>query len=418
MLSKLRQRIAHFLRDLWHSRINRDQLRCFDKTLFLIVLAIALFGVVCIFSATTSSVTEKPATIMEMISTQSLQYPRLQSYWILAGIAAMAIMAYFSYELYGRAYVLIYVFNIVMLLFVRLFASAGRGNMTAFLTWGSSSERSFQPSEFGKIMMIIALAKTFSLRTKHIDSFWNDLMPLLIYLLIPLMLVIIQPDFGTAMVYVAVFVIMAFASGMNWKLVGGIVVGLVLLAIPAWYILNASGGGFRLTRILMWLNPDAYPDEARQVINAQIAVGSGGMWGKGIVSVGSFASLGYISDDHTDFIFAVVCESFGFVGGFALICVYVAMLVRMAYLAQTVSDNLGSYIIIGVMAMFIFHIVENLCMVLGILPVTGIPLPFVSYGGSNMLTNMLGIGLVQNVVMRDRAAKATRKVEPRRPVRI
>ena len=101
--------------------------------------------------------------------------------------------------------------------------------------------------------------------------------------------------------------------------------------------------------------------------------------------------MGYISDDHTDFIFAVVCESFGMVGGAAVIIAYVLLLGRMAYLAYKVSDPLGSFLIVGVMGMFIFHIVENICMVLGILPVTGIPLPFMSYGGSNMLTNMMGL---------------------------
>jgi rod shape determining protein RodA len=192
----------------------------------------------------------------------------------------------------------------------------------------------------------------------------------------------------------------------------------VLVAIPAWYLMNATGENFRLTRILMWLNPADYPDEARQVINAQIAVGSGGMWGKGIVSVGSFASLGYISDDHTDFIFAVVCESFGFMGGFALVLAYVLLLARLTYLAWRVTDPLGAYMIVGVLAMYMFHIIENISMVLGLLPVTGIPLPFMSYGGSNMLTNMLGLGLVMNVVMRDRMKRERTRTTPPRALRI
>lgn len=411
------KRIKNGVRLMWSLRMQRGQMRHFDWPLFLLVIAIALFGIVCIFSATTTSVTEKPATIMEMLNTQPITYARLQFIWLLAGIAAMFLMIYFSYEFYGGIYHWVYIANIAFLLFTLVVAEAGRGNMTAFLSWGSSSERGFQTSEFGKIMIIISLAAPFSQREKEITTI-RELLPMVAYVSIPLILIIAQPDFGTAMVYLAVFTIMVFVSGMSYKLILGIVAAVVLVAVPAWYLLNATGGGFRLERILMWLNPEDYPDEARQVINAQIAVGSGGIWGKGIVSVGSFASLGYISDDHTDFIFAVVCESFGMAGGVAVICAYMLMLLRMAYLAYKVSDPMGSYMIVGVMAMFIFHVVENICMVLGLLPVTGIPLPFISYGGSNMLTNMLGIGLVENIVIRDRCAKERLRAEPRRAVRI
>jgi rod shape determining protein RodA len=218
-----------------------------------------------------------------------------------------------------------------------------------------------------------------------------------------MVLVVLQPDVGTALVYVAVFSVMVFVSGTNSKLIWGVIVTMIIMMIPLWYFINNSASdNFRFTRILMWLNPDAYPDEARQIINGQIAIGSGGLFGKGIVSPGSFASLGYISDDHTDFIFAIVCESFGLVGGISLVLGYVLLIGRLIVLAVRTKDPYGSYLIVGVMAMLLFHVVENIGMVIGLLPVTGIPLPFVSYGGSNMLTNMMGIGLVLNVVMRSR----------------
>lgn len=405
--------IVKYLRE---NRFNRGLMRYFDWPLFLVVLAISLFGVVSIFSATTTSVTEKPATVMQMIASQPLTYARLQLLWILAGIAVMGAIVYLSYELYGKYANVIYFANIVILLAV-LSVEAGRGGMTAFFSWGSTSERTFQPSEVGKIAIIIAFARAFAQRKKEIVTV-RDALPLVIYLAIPLILIIAQPDIGTAMVYIAVFCVMVFVSGASYKLILGALVVAVLIAIPAWYLMNASGESFRLTRILMWLHPDEYPDAARQVINAQIAVGSGGTWGKGIVSVGSFASLGYISDDHTDFIFAVVCESFGFVGGGLLVVGYILLLGRLAWLAHRVTDPLGSYMIVGVFSMFMFHIVENICMVLGLLPVTGIPLPFMSYGGSNMLTNMLGIGLVMNVVMRDRMKRERTRTTPARSISI
>ena len=379
------------------------------------MLAIALFGVVCIFSATTTSVTEKPSTIMEMLATQPTNYARLQLMWLGAGIIAMMAVIYFGYDLYGHYANTFYVVNIVLLVVV-LGMEAGRGGMTAFFTWGSSSERTFQPSEVGKIAMIIAFAKAFAVRVRPI-SHVRDLIPLVIYMAIPLLLIIAQPDVGTALVYLAVFAIMVFVSGTNYKLILGVLACLVLLIIPVWTFMNATDS-FRLMRILIWLDPESYPDEARQVINAGIAIGRGGLWGQGIVSPGSYASLGYISDDHTDFIFAVCCESFGIVGACVLMALYLLLLVRLFYLAVRVQDSYGSYLIVGVAAMLLFHIVENICMVVGLLPVTGIPLPFMSYGGSNMITNMLGIGLVMNVVMRSRSREVKNRAITSRELRL
>lgn len=402
--------LVHYLRT---RRFNREMFRYFDWPLFLLVIAISLFSVACIFSATTTSVTEEPATIMEMLETQPTSFARLQFFWLLAGIGAMFAVMYFSYEAYGRYARWIFIGNLAILVFV-LGTEAGRGGMTAFFQWGQN--RTFQPSELGKVAIIISLAKLLAARKTPISTV-RELVAFGMHVAVPVVLIVAQPDFGTALVYLAIFCVLVLVSGTNYKLILGALAVVVLVAIPGWYLLN-SIGSFRLTRILMWLHPEDYPDDARQVINAQIAIGSGGMWGKGIVSVGSFASLGYISDDHTDFIFAIVCESFGFVGGFSLVLAYVLLLLHLARLAVKVEDPLGSYIISGVLAMYLFHIVENICMVLGLLPVTGIPLPFMSYGGSNMLTNMMGLGLVMNVVMRDRQKKNQLRETPARASRI
>ncbi len=393
-------KIAAFFKYIRDNRFDRSLMKYFDWPLLINVLVISLFGVVCIFSATSTQVTETPANVIEMLQTQPTSYSRLQLMWIGAGLVAMAAVIFFPYQLYERYANAIYAANIGLLLLTLLMAQAGRGGMTAFFNWGS--DRGFQPSEVGKVAIIIAFAKAFSVRVKPIMTF-HDIVPLAIYMGIPLVLIIAQPDFGTALVYVAVFSLMVFVSGTNSKLIWGVIGMMVLLLIPLWYFMNNSGSdNFRFTRILMWLNPEAYPDEARQVINGQIAIGSGGVFGKGIVSPGSYASLGYISDDHTDFIFAIVCESFGLVGGGILILSYILLIARLIYLTLRIKDPYGSYLIVGVLGMFLFHVVENVGMVIGLLPVTGIPLPFVSYGGSNMLTNMMGIGLVENVVMRSR----------------
>lgn len=403
MFSRI-QALIKYIRD---NKFDRSLMKYFDWPLLIIVLGISLFGVVCIFSATSSQVTEYPANAIEMLRTQSITYPRLQLLWIGAGLIAMSAIIFFPYELYGEYANVIYMANIILLSLTLLIAKAGRGGMTAFFNWGN--ERGFQPSEVGKVAMIVCFAKAFSVRTKPVMNF-HDIIPLAIYMGIPLVLIVLQPDFGTALVYLAVFCIMVFLSGTNWKLIAGVIGAAAIMAIPLWYFMNNTATtNFRMDRILMWLHPEDYPDKARQIINGQIAIGSGGVWGKGIVSPGSYASLGYISDDHTDFIFAIVCESFGLVGGCALVAAYMLLIGRLIILSVRCQDAYGSYIIVGVMGMMLFHVVENIGMVIGLLPVTGIPLPFVSYGGSNMLTNMMAMGLVFNVVMRSRKREQQQK---------
>ena len=405
------RRIKAFIKRIRENFFKRELMRYFDWPLFLMAVAISLFSVVVIFSATSTEVTEKPATVLEMLQTQPLTYARLQLIWMIAGIVAMFFIMLFDYQIYGNYANAMYAFNLIVLAAV-LLVEKGRGGMSAFFRWGSN--RTFQPSELGKAIMIIAFAKAFAVRTRPVMTL-REIVPLVLYLALPMILIVAQPDVGTALVYLAVFCVMVFVSGTNWRLIAGVLAVCVVLVIPVWYFLNnSSADSFRLMRILIWLDPESYPDEARQVINGQIALGSGGPLGKGIVSPGSFASLGYISDDHTDFIFSIVGESFGLVGCCALVLTYMALLGRLVYHIITIDDPFSSYILVGVFAMFLFHIVENICMVIGLTPVTGIPLPFMSYGGSNMLTNMAAIGLAENVIMRFRSATNNQTINSRR----
>lgn len=405
------RRIKAFIKRIRENFFKRELMRYFDWPLFLMAVAISLFSVVVIFSATSTEVAEKPATVLEMLQTQPLTYARLQLIWMIAGIVAMFFIMLFDYQIYGNYANAMYAFNLIVLAAV-LLVEKGRGGMSAFFRWGSN--RTFQPSELGKAIMIIAFAKAFAVRTRPVMTL-REIVPLVLYLALPMILIVAQPDVGTALVYLAVFCVMVFVSGTNWRLIAGVLAVCVVLVIPVWYFLNnSSADSFRLMRILIWLDPESYPDEARQVINGQIALGSGGLLGKGIVSPGSFASLGYISDDHTDFIFSIVGESFGLVGCCALVLTYMALLGRLVYHIITIDDPFSSYILVGVFAMFLFHIVENICMVIGLTPVTGIPLPFMSYGGSNMLTNMAAIGLAENVIMRFRSATNNQTINSRR----
>ena len=399
----MQERLKELRADIVKNRFNPRLIRYMDWPLLLLVLGISIFGVISIFAATASATDHEITGLSNIISENPTRYATLQLLWMMAGLVAMSVMCFFNYRLFGKYSDLIYWANIAILLAV-LTVEAGRGGMTAFFQWGSDSglgKRGFQPSEFGKVAIIIALSNLFSKRKKPIKTV-KELIPVTVYVFIPLILVILQPDFGTALVYIAIFAVLLWVSGTDLKLIAGVLAVGICMLVPLWYYMNASSDSFRLTRILMWLHPEDYADDAMQVINSQIAIGSGGVTGKGLVSVGSFASLGFIPDDHTDFCFAVVCESFGFIGACALIVAFLLLLCRLIWHSLRTEDKFGAYIIAGVMAMFLFHIMENICMIIGLLPVTGIPLPFVSYGGSNYMTNMLSIGLVLNVVMNTR----------------
>ena len=384
--------------------------------LFLNVLVIALFGVVCIFSATTTSVTETPATIMEMLETQSVSYARLQLIWLGVGIVAMMVVIYFGYGLYGHYANTFYVLNLLLLVIV-LGMEAGRGGMTAFFTWGSGSERTFQPSEVGKIAMIIAFAKAFYVRTKPVMTV-RDLLPLALYMGIPLMLIIAQPDVGTALVYLAVFCIMVFVSGTK------------LQAHPRRARLRggAHHPGVDVHERHGQLPPHAHTHLARPgELPGRGAAGHQRRHRRGARrNVGGRAS----SRPAATLPWAIfptttrtssspsAARASGMVGACALVLLYMLLLGRLFYLALRVQDSYGAYLIVGVASMLLFHIVENICMVIGLLPVTGIPLPFMSYGGSNMITNMMGIGLVMNVVMRSRSQEYKNQAITSREVRL
>ena len=216
----------------------------------------------------------------------------------------------------------------------------------------------------------------------------------------PVLITLAQGEVGSVLIMCVIFYVMLyFANVEPWILLTILILAVLAIFGLFGYMMVSGSQNFRLLRILSFLNPEEYRNSGGyQILNSQLAIGSGGKTGIGTFVVGSLSQLNYVPEDWTDFIFSAIGEAFGFVGCIGVLLGYLLLLGRLFYLAYYTADIYGRLIIFGVMAMFFAHIIENIGMTIGLLPITGIPLPFLSYGGSNFVTNMAGIGLVLNVV--------------------
>jgi rod shape determining protein RodA len=255
----------------------------------------------------------------------------------------------------------------------------------------------FQPSEFAKLVMILVLAKYFSTNYDFMDN-PRHLVVSFLYVLVPAGLVMSQPDLGTALVLLVIWGVMAVVARVRVSYLLALVVAgaaLIPLAIP---FLKP----YQRARLEVFLNPVADPlGTSYNVVQSTIAVGSGQLFGKGLAA-GSQSQLNFLPSQHTDFIFAVLSEKLGFVGGFLVIGLFVALLLRGLHIAAQAEDRFGVFIATGVVTMLLFHIFINVGMNLGLMPVTGIPLPLVSYGGTSLLVSLLAIGLLESIAVRRR----------------
>ena len=256
----------------------------------------------------------------------------------------------------------------------------------------------FQVSELMKLIIIIVLARFFSeVRTDRLTL--TDLVKVAALTFIPVGLILMQPDLGTAMVLVPVAIVGAFLAGIEWK---HMAVGLVLVAllIPVGWNMRHHLKPYQQQRIETFLHPEENPRSAGyQVLQSEIAVGSGGFWGKGF-GKGSQNQLGFVPVRYSDFILAALAEEQGFIGVCVVLLLYLGLILRLVDNAQKAKDRAGMFIVMGVTAILGFHVLVNASMVIGYMPVTGIPLPLMSYGGSATAFVFLALGLVMNVRMR------------------
>jgi rod shape determining protein RodA len=351
--------------------------RDFDWLLMGFVMAICALGVVQIHSATEH--------------TKFAGAHIKQIYWIGAGLGAMLLVSLLNYQALLEQIHWVYIASLTSLIAVLLLGQTYMGARRWIKMPGGGH---FQPSEWVKMVLILAMAKYFQdLHERELA--WSDFLKAGAIVGFPMLLVLRQPDLGTALTYLPVAVMGLFLGGLRWKQALIVVLILGLLVPVAWYKVLKT---YQKERLTSFMNPDAdRQGSGYQVNQSLIAVGSGGIFGSSQVSQ---THLAYLPVPQTDFIFAAFAEEHGFVGVLALLLLYFIVLMRLTQNAQTAPDRAGAFLVMGVVAVLSFHILVNVGMVIGFMPVTGIPLPLMSYGGSSVLFMFLALGMVMNVRMR------------------
>ena len=379
-------------------RKARQKSQNIDWITLILVVGLVTFGLITIANVLAEPFTGAESGVSDILKNLNLEYVQKQIVNFLVGLAGLFIMLAIDYSLFRHAVKYIYIGNVLLLVLLLIISEDSRGVMG----WFNLGTRAFQPSELCKVTLILMLSDVASQiveREGGIKTF-KDLGILTLYFAIPFALVVMQPDMGTAVVLLAIFVCILFISKLSWKFVIGAVVGAAaLLPLTYFYILDDK----QKMRIQIFLDPSldtTGTGAAMHVIRSKQAIGSGQMYGKGYFVDGTLAQLKYVPERHTDFIFSGVVEGLGFIGGAILILAYFLLIFRWLWVALHAKDHLGTCIAIGGMGMLLAHVFENIGMTIGLMPVTGIPLPFVSYGGSNLLANMMCVGLVLNVWMR------------------
>ncbi len=381
-------------------KIDRKIFQRIDIGLIVIITALLAASLVILSTASYNVMKSDP-----------YHYVKTQAVWIITGLIFTTIAAAIDYEHWKKFVWWIYGLNIFLLTLVFFVGTSAKGAQR----WlPITSTQSIQPSEFAKIMLIVTFAYFLSTRKGKLNNVKDFIVPLL-FVLPPTLLIFAQPDLGTALVFGAIFVGMMFMAGANPLKFGAIVVGTIGTAILAVYFhiaTNLQGPlkfleglslplkEYQISRLTSFIDPvKDMSGEGYHVIQSVWAIGSGGLWGKGY-RAGTQSQLNFLPEHHTDFIFSVVGEEFGFIGTSVLLFIFCMLLLRMITISMKARDDFGVLIVTGVISMLAFQILVNVGMASGIMPVTGIPLPFITSGGSSMWANMMAIGLVLSVSLR------------------
>ncbi len=358
--------------------MNRRMLRYLDWPLLALTGILVAGGVIVLSSARWGS-------------PDAITFVRLRFIHLAMGFVAMIVLAVIDYHVIARAWRPILIGTVVMLALVDI---VGRTTLGAQRWISLGPLGSFQPSELAKIALIITLAK-------HIDGIkdprdWPTVFPILVHVAVPVVLILKQPDLGTALVVGAILAAMLFVGGAPLRMLGTLAVGVGAVSPVLWHFLH----DYQRRRLLSFLDPGLDPlGTGYALIQSKIAIGSGQLLGKGLHH-GTQTLLHFIPEQHTDFIFTVIGEELGFVGAMLMLGLFAVWLWRGTAIAMEAKDRLGMLMAVGVTAMVGFHVFINVGMTIGLMPITGIPLPFISHGGSALLLMFMATGLLLNVGMR------------------
>ena len=365
----------------------------FDWTLLVGVYALAILGILCICMATYDvDISADQPLLNKILNSRSSMWQSI--FFLVSPLVIGVIMAIPTDFIRARVNLAYYI--VLGLLVITLVAGQVSNNLRGWLNTGLG--RSVQPCEFAKLSVMLLLAKQLSLKEQPIKNV-KDFAKIVFIVGVPAVVVLAQGETGTVIVIGFMFLTMLFFAGVDWKLLVGLLGVLVVgIGLIVAYALMSETTDYRILRLLAFMDPQKYADSGGyQIIKSQNAIGSGQLTGIGTFLPASWTTLGYVPEASTDSVFSVVGESFGFVGCMAVLAVYLYLVMRMLYLARFTNDKFGRLVIVGVMGMLFFHVFQNIAMGIGYMPITGIPLPFLSYGGSNFITNIAGIALVLNI---------------------
>ncbi|MGR6835372.1 rod shape-determining protein RodA [Syntrophomonas erecta] len=372
--------------------MNLKRLRFIDKTFIIVLGMILILGLVALTSAS------------QGISGAPYFYVKKQLFSLLLGVVAALLIIRYDYSHFRRYSMILYGLSLLMLITVLVFGEEVRGT-TGWISLGPLP--AVQPAEFTKILLVLSFADFLTRRKGELTTL-KQMLPCFLYMGVPFLFIMMQPDLGTALVYIAITLVMMYIAGANPRILTYIIVLAVILVAVALFMHFKFGmwlplEDYQIKRLTIFLDPYDDGQGGRglgwNTIQSLIAIGSGGLTGKGLFN-GTQVQLNFLPEHHTDFIYAVIGEELGFIGAALLIILYGILLIRAVYISYDAKDIYGTFIVLGVSAMWLFHIFENIGMSIGMMPITGIPLPFLSYGGSSLLTNMVAVGLILSVNIR------------------
>lgn len=365
-------------------KIDRRLIKNFDWITFLIILVLTVIGITTIFSATRPPLDigeHKPFYIKQII-------------WLVISITALIIVVIFDYSCFYKISYPLYIFGIIALIVATF---AGKTTMGA-QRWIDLGLFSFQPSEFFRVIFIIAFS-TYLTNIRVLTNL-NLIKGLFLFLIVPVILLLKQPDLGTAIILVTIFMSLSLIKGVSKKVIVAVII-LSIISVP--FLGNIFWEGLRdyqKNRIIAFIDPNVDPSGIGYHINqSKISIGSGGFSGKGYLD-GTQGPLRFLPEKHTDFIFSVFAEEWGFIGSIFLFLLYLVLFLRAIDTSLKAKDEFGRLVSIGITVMFLIYFSVNIAMTLGMAPVVGVPLPFVSYGGTALLSNFIAAAILMNIRMR------------------